>query len=191
MRNDFNNLNLRRDVAKFLTDRGVEFSTLRDGSFLIEGEDALQPSGAQPVRTGQLARAVAKKIFGDEGALLLLNMAEFREEHDQHRLFGAPPGYVGYEDGGMLTNFLQKVPQCVIFLDEVERVHPKIGQELDAAFTERLVHDNRGVVVSTLEQNVVLRFSNTVSLDTQLRRMTLQRSMKAMKPLKFRQPGAS
>jgi ATP-dependent Clp protease ATP-binding subunit ClpC len=190
MRNDFNQQVLRGSVAKFLSERGVDFTALPDGSFLIEGEDGLQAPGARPVRSTELARDLAKAVFGSEDNLALLNMFTFTERHDLHRLIGAPLGFIGSDEDGYLPGLLRKEPRRLIFLDEVDRAHEAVVDTLTNAVAEGQLRDNRNRIYS-LEQCAVVRFSCSVSPETQFRRMGLQRSIAIMKPLTFKQPGIS
>ena len=73
-----------------------------------------------------LAKSLAEFLFGSEDALIKLDMSEFMERHNVSRLVGAPPGYVGYEEGGQLTEAVRRRPYCVILLDEIEKAHPEV-----------------------------------------------------------------
>ena len=73
-----------------------------------------------------LAKSLAEFLFGSEDALIKIDMSEFMERHNVSRLVGAPPGYVGYEEGGQLTEAVRRRPYCVILLDEVEKAHPEV-----------------------------------------------------------------
>ena len=92
------------------------------GSFIFAG-----PSG---VGKTELAKALAEFLFGDEDALIQLDMSEFSEKHTVSRLFGSPPGYVGYEEGGQLTEKVRRKPFSVVLFDEVEKAHPDIFNSL-------------------------------------------------------------
>src|SRR5439155_25839466 len=85
------------------------------GSFLFLG-----PTG---VGKTELARALASTLFDDEANLIRLDMSEYMEKHTVARLIGAPPGYVGYEEGGQLTEAVRRRPYCVILFDEIEKAH--------------------------------------------------------------------
>ena len=86
------------------------------GSFIFVG-----PSG---VGKTYLAKCLAEFMFGDPDALFVLDMSEYMEKHNVSRLIGAPPGYVGYEEGGQLTERIRRRPYSVILLDEIEKAHP-------------------------------------------------------------------
>ena len=88
------------------------------GSFIFAG-----PSG---VGKTWLSKTLAEFLFGDEDALIQLDMSEFSEKHTVSRLFGSPPGYVGYEEGGQLTEKVRRKPFSVVLFDEVEKAHPDI-----------------------------------------------------------------
>ena len=88
------------------------------GSFLFLG-----PTG---VGKTELAKALAENLFGDERALIRFDMSEYMEKHTTSRLVGAPPGYVGYEEGGQLTDVVRRRPYSVILLDEIEKAHPDV-----------------------------------------------------------------
>ncbi len=92
------------------------------GSFIFAG-----PSG---VGKTELSKALAEFLFGDEDALISLDMSEFSEKHTVSRLFGSPPGYVGYEEGGQLTEKVRRKPFSVVLFDEVEKAHPDIFNSL-------------------------------------------------------------
>ena len=88
------------------------------GSFIFAG-----PTG---VGKTELAKALAEFLFGDEDALITLDMSEYSEKHTVSRMFGSPPGYVGYEEGGQLTEKVRRKPFSVVLFDEVEKAHPDI-----------------------------------------------------------------
>ena len=92
------------------------------GSFIFIG-----PSG---VGKTELAKALAWFMFDDEDALVRIDMSEYREQHTVSRLFGAPPGYVGYEEGGQLTEAVRRRPYRVILFDEIEKAHPEVWNAL-------------------------------------------------------------
>src|SRR5690606_9107786 len=74
----------------------------------------------------ELAKALAEALFGDEDAMVVLDMSEYMERHTVSRLVGAPPGYVGYEEGGQLTEAVRRRPYSVVLLDEIEKAHPEV-----------------------------------------------------------------
>jgi ATP-dependent Clp protease ATP-binding subunit ClpC len=119
------------------------------GSFIFIG-----PSG---VGKTELAKALAEFLFGDEEALVRLDMSEYREEHTVSRLFGAPPGYVGYEEGGQLTEAVRRRPYRVILMDEIEKAHPEIWNSLLQILDDGRMTDGQGRTVD---------FRNTVLIMT-------------------------
>ncbi len=106
------------------------------GSFLFLG-----PTG---VGKTELAKALAEFMFGDESALFALDMSEYQQEHSVARLIGAPPGYVGYESGGQLTDHVRRQPYTVILFDEVEKAHPRVLDVLLQVMEEGRLTDGRG-----------------------------------------------
>src|SRR5690606_13614932 len=86
--------------------------------------------GSSGVGKTEVAKALAEFMFDDEDALLRIDMSEYREQHTVSRLFGAPPGYVGYEEGGQLTEAVRRRPYRVILFDEIEKAHPEVWNAL-------------------------------------------------------------
>jgi ATP-dependent Clp protease ATP-binding subunit ClpC len=119
------------------------------GSFIFIG-----PSG---VGKTELAKALASFMFGDEEALVRLDMSEYREQHTASRLFGAPPGYVGYEEGGQLTEAVRRRPYRVILFDEIEKAHPEVWNSLLQILDDGRLTDGQGHLVD---------FRNTVLIMT-------------------------
>ncbi len=120
-----------------------------NGSFIFIG-----PSG---VGKTELAKVLAEFLFDDEDALLRIDMSEYREQHTVSRLFGAPPGYVGYEEGGQLTEAVRRRPYRVILFDEVEKAHPEVWNALLQILDDGRLTDGQGRVVD---------FRNTVLIMT-------------------------
>lgn len=119
------------------------------GSFIFAG-----PTG---VGKTELAKALAEFLFGDEDALIQIDMSEFSEKHTASRLFGAPPGYVGYDEGGQLTEKVRRRPFSVVLFDEVEKAHPVIFNSLLQILEEGHLTDSQGRKVD---------FKNTVIIMT-------------------------
>ena len=119
------------------------------GSFIFAG-----PTG---VGKTELAKALAEFLFGDEDALIQLDMSEFSEKHTVSRLFGSPPGYVGYEEGGQLTEKVRRKPFSVVLFDEVEKAHPDIFNSLLQILEDGRLTDSQGRSVD---------FKNTVIIMT-------------------------
>ncbi|MFZ9542273.1 MAG: ATP-dependent Clp protease ATP-binding subunit [Candidatus Nanopelagicaceae bacterium] len=119
------------------------------GSFIFAG-----PSG---VGKTELSRTLASFLFGDEDALIQLDMSEYSEKHTASRLFGAPPGYVGYDEGGQLTEKVRRRPFSVVLFDEIEKAHPDIFNSLLQVLEDGRLTDAQGRVVD---------FKNTVIIMT-------------------------
>ena len=109
------------------------------GSFLFLG-----PTG---VGKTELAKALAEFLFDDERAMIRIDMSEYSEKHSVARLVGAPPGYVGYEEGGQLTEAVRRRPYCVILLDEVEKAHPEVFDILLQVLDDGRLTDGQGRTV--------------------------------------------
>ncbi len=121
------------------------------GSFLFLG-----PTG---VGKTELAKALAEFLFGDEDALIRLDMSEFKEEHSVAKLIGAPPGYVGYEEGGKLTEAVRRRPYSVILLDEIEKAHPRVFDLFLQVLDDGRLTDSHGRTVS-FRNTVIIMTSN-------------------------------
>ena len=119
------------------------------GSFLFLG-----PTG---VGKTELCKALAEVLFDDENAMVRLDMSEFMERHTVSRLIGAPPGYVGYEEGGVLTEAVRRRPYCVVLLDEIEKAHRDVFNILLQVLDDGRLSDNQGHTVD---------FSNTIIVMT-------------------------
>lgn len=121
------------------------------GSFLFLG-----PSG---VGKSELAKALAEFMFGTEEAMLVLDMSEYQEEASVNRLIGAPPGYVGYEGGGQLTDFVRERPYTVVLFDEVEKAHSRVLDVLLQVMDEGRLTDSQGRL-TTFSETVIILTSN-------------------------------
>jgi len=104
----------------------------------------------------ELAKALAEFLFGDEGRLIRIDMSEFMLEHSVARLIGSPPGFVGFEEGGQLTERIREVPFSVVLLDEIEKAHPRILDLFLQVFSEGRLTDARGRLVSFRETLIVM-----------------------------------
>jgi len=120
----------------------------------------LGPSG---VGKTLLARALAEFMFGDESALVQIDMSEFMEKHNISRLVGAPPGYVGYEEGGQLTERIRRRPYAVLLLDEIEKAHPDVYNMLLQIMEEGRLTDSFGRHVDF--KNVILIMTSNIGAD--------------------------
>ncbi|MGO3657931.1 MAG: ATP-dependent Clp protease ATP-binding subunit, partial [Micrococcaceae bacterium] len=131
------------------TRAGLKDPNRPSGSFIFAG-----PTG---VGKTELAKALAEFLFGDEDSLITLDMSEFQEKHTVSRLFGAPPGYVGYEEGGQLTEKVRRKPFSVVLFDEVEKAHADLFNSLLQILEDGRLTDSQGRVVD---------FKNTVIIMT-------------------------
>jgi ATP-dependent Clp protease ATP-binding subunit ClpC len=125
------------------------------GSFLFLG-----PTG---VGKTELAKALAEFMFGDENAMVVLDMSEYQQDHTVNRLIGAPPGYVGYEGGGQLTEKVRQRPHTVVLFDEVEKAHPRVLDVLLQIMEEGRLTDAQGRTTNFAE-TVIIMTSNLGSV---------------------------
>lgn len=123
--------------------------------------------GPTGVGKTELAKALAEFLFGDEDACIRFDMSEFNHEHSDQRLVGAPPGYVGYEEGGQLTNAVKKRPFSVLLFDEIEKAHQKILDKFLQILEDGRLTDGKGDTVSFAE-TVIIFTSNIGAADVQL-----------------------
>ncbi len=131
------------------TRAGLKDPNRPGGSFIFAG-----PTG---VGKTELAKALAEFLFGDEDALITLDMSEYSEKHTVSRMFGAPPGYVGYEEGGQLTEKVRRKPFSVVLFDEIEKAHQDLFNSLLQILEEGRLTDSQGRVVD---------FKNTIIIMT-------------------------
>ena len=125
------------------------------GSFLFLG-----PTG---VGKTELARALADFLFDDERAMVRIDMSEYMEKHARRRLIGAPPGYVGYDEGGQLTEAVRRRPYAVVLLDEIEKAHPDVFNVLLQVLDDGRLTDGQGRTVDFT--NVVLIMTSNLPGD--------------------------
>ena len=121
------------------------------GSFLFLG-----PTG---VGKTELARSLAEAIFGDESAMIRFDMSEYMEKHTVSRMVGAPPGYIGYDEGGQLTDAIRRKPYAVILLDEIEKAHPDVFNILLQVLEDGRLTDSQGRTVD-FKNTVIIMTSN-------------------------------
>ncbi|MFH5186666.1 ATP-dependent protease ATP-binding subunit ClpC [Paenibacillus sp. TAB 01] len=126
------------------------------GSFIF-----LEPTG---VGKTELARALAESLFGDENAVIRIDMSEYMEKHSTSRLVGAPPGYVGYEEGGQLTEKVRRKPYSVVLLDEIEKAHPEVFNILLQVLEDGRLTDSKGRTVDF--RNTLIIMTSNVGADT-------------------------
>ena len=128
---------------------GIKDPTKPIGSFLFLG-----PTG---VGNTELAKALAEALFDDESNMVRIDMSEYMEKHSVSRLIGAPPGYVGYDEGGQLTEAVRRKPYCVVLFDEVEKAHPDVFNVLLQVLDDGRITDSQGRTVD---------FKNTILIMT-------------------------
>ena len=121
------------------------------GSFLFLG-----PTG---VGKTELSRALAEAMFSDENAMIRLDMSEYMEPHSVAKLIGSPPGYVGYDDGGQLTERVRRRPYCVLLLDEIEKAHPDVFNILLQVLEDGRLTDSKGRTVD-FRNTIIIMTSN-------------------------------
>jgi len=129
------------------------------GSFIFLG-----PTG---VGKTELARALAEFLFDDESNMVRLDMSEYMERHTVSRLIGAPPGYVGFDQGGLLTDAITKQPHCVLLLDEIEKAHPEVFNLLLQVMDHGTLTDNNGRKADF--RNVILIMTTNAGADVMSR----------------------
>jgi ATP-dependent Clp protease ATP-binding subunit ClpC len=139
------------NIAKAVIRGRAGFQGERPSSFLFVG-----PTG---VGKTQIVKELAKHVFGDEKALIPIDMSEYMEPQSVSRLIGAPPGYIGYEEGGQLTERIRRHPNSIILLDEFEKAHPNVSKLLLQALEEGRLTDGQGRQVS-LKNSIVVMTSN-------------------------------
>ncbi|SIT09514.1 ATP-dependent Clp protease ATP-binding subunit [Paracoccus saliphilus] len=127
---------------------------LREGARPIASFLFLGPTG---VGKTELAKALASSVFGDEDAIIRIDMSEYMEKHTVARLIGAPPGYVGYDEGGQLTERVRRKPYSVVLLDEIEKAHGDVANVLLQVFDDGRLTDGKGRVID---------FTNTIIIAT-------------------------
>jgi ATP-dependent Clp protease ATP-binding subunit ClpC len=127
--------------------------------------------GASGVGKTEMGKALAEFLFDDEDAIVRIDMSEYREQHTVSRLFGAPPGYVGYEEGGQLTEAVRRRPYRVILFDEIEKAHPEVWNALLQILDDGRLTDGQGRVVDF--RNTVLIMTSNLGTEFVTRAGTL------------------
>ena len=130
---------------------GIKDPTKPIGSFLFLG-----PTG---VGKTELAKALAASLFDDEGNMVRLDMSEYMEKYSVSRLIGAPPGYVGYDEGGQLTEAVRRKPYSVVLFDEVEKAHPDVFNVLLQVLDDGRITDSQGRTVD-FKNTIIIMTSN-------------------------------
>jgi ATP-dependent Clp protease ATP-binding subunit ClpC len=138
------------------TRAGLKDPKRPSGSFIFLG-----PSGVGKTET---AKTLAEFLFGDEGALIQLDMSEYMEKHTVSRLVGSPPGYVGYEEGGQLTEAVRRKPFSVVLFDEIEKAHPDVFNALLQILEDGRLTDSQGRTVD-FKNTVIIMTSNLGTAD--------------------------
>jgi ATP-dependent Clp protease ATP-binding subunit ClpB len=115
--------------------------------------------GTTGVGKTELAKALAEYLFDDETLMTRIDMSEYQEKHTVSRLVGAPPGYVGYEEGGQLTEAVRRKPYCVVLLDEIEKAHPDVWNIMLQVLDDGRLTDNKGRVVN-FKNTIIIMTSN-------------------------------
>ena len=138
------------------TRAGLKDPKRPSGSFIFLG-----PTG---VGKTELAKALAELLFGDESSLIQLDMSEYMEKHTVSRLVGSPPGYVGYEEGGQLTEAVRRKPFAVVLFDEIEKAHPDVFNTLLQILEDGRLTDAQGRTVD-FKNTVLIMTSNLGTAD--------------------------
>ena len=149
---------LARSIRR--TRAGLKDPNRPGGSFIFAGPTVVGKT--------ELAKALAEFLFGDQDALITLDMSEYQEKHTVSRLFGAPPGYVGYEEGGQLTEKVRRKPFSVVLFDEVEKAHADLFNSLLQILEDGRLTDSQGRVVD-FKNTVIIMTTNLGSRDVNRR----------------------
>jgi ATP-dependent Clp protease ATP-binding subunit ClpB len=146
------------------------------GSFLFLGTTGVGKT--------ELAKALAEYLFDDENAITRIDMSEYQERHSVSRLVGAPPGYVGYDEGGQLTEAVRRKPYSVVLLDEIEKAHPDTFNILLQVLDEGRLTDNKGRVAD-FKNSIIIMTSNIGSDVIQQQIESLGHNAKALEKAKI------
>ena len=142
---------------------GLQESSRPIGSFIFLGTTGVGKT--------ELAKALAEQLFDDEGAVVRIDMSEYQERHAVSRLIGAPPGYVGYDEGGQLTEAVRRRPYSVVLLDEFEKAHPEVFNVLLQVLDDGRLTDNQGHTVDFT--NTLIIMTSNLGSDLIKRRMEM------------------
>ncbi len=148
--------------------------------------------GTTGVGKTELARALAEFLFDDEKAIVRIDMSEYMEKFSVSRLIGAPPGYVGYEEGGQLTEAVRRRPYCVVLLDEIEKAHPDVFNILLQVLDEGRLTDSQGRTVN-FKNTIIIMTSNLGShlIQEKLHTIDEKNRTEVMNELRVKLDGAS
>ena len=160
-------LNLEEELHKRVIGQEEAISAISDAVRRSRAglQDARKPIGSfiflgsTGVGKTELAKALADYLFNDENAMVRIDMSEYQEKHSVSRMVGAPPGYVGYEEGGQLTEAVRRRPYSVILLDEIEKAHPDVFNILLQVLDDGRLTDNKGRVVN-FKNCIIIMTSN-------------------------------
>ena len=119
--------------------------------------------GTTGVGKTELAKALAEYLFNDENAMVRIDMSEYQERHSVSRLVGAPPGYVGYDEGGQLTEKVRRKPYSVVLFDEMEKAHPDVFNILLQVLDDGRLTDNKGRTAD-FRNTIIIMTSNIGSM---------------------------
>jgi ATP-dependent Clp protease ATP-binding subunit ClpB len=154
------------------------------GSFLFLG-----PTG---VGKTELCKALAQFLFDTEDAMVRIDMSEYMEQHSVARLIGAPPGYVGYEEGGRLTEAVRRRPYCVILFDEMEKAHPDVSNVLLQVLDDGRLTDGQGrkvdfsntiiVLTSNIGSQAILEMTESGAIDAEIEAHVRELLKKSIRP---------
>ncbi len=158
-------LALPKDLAKRVAGQPIAIRVISNAILRSRAglQDLTQPIGSfmflgtTGVGKTELSKAIAELLFGDENNLIRIDMSEYQEKHSVSRLIGAPPGYVGYDEGGQLTEAVRKQPYSVVLLDEIEKAHPDVSNILLQVLDDGRLTDSKGRLVD---------FKNTIIIMT-------------------------
>jgi ATP-dependent Clp protease ATP-binding subunit ClpB len=160
-------LNLEEELHKRVVGQGDAIEALSDAVRRSRAglQDMKRPIGSfiflgtTGVGKTELAKALAEFLFNDEHALTRIDMSEFQERHSVSRLIGAPPGYVGYDEGGQLTEAVRRRPYSVVLLDEIEKAHPDVFNILLQVLDDGRLTDNKGRMAN-FKNTIIIMTSN-------------------------------
>jgi ATP-dependent Clp protease ATP-binding subunit ClpB len=163
-------LNLEQELHKRIVGQDEAITAVADAVRRSRAglQDAKRPVGSflflgtTGVGKTELAKALAEYLFNDENLLTRIDMSEYQERHTVSRLVGAPPGYIGYEEGGQLTEAIRRKPYSVVLLDEIEKAHPDVFNVLLQVLDDGRLTDNKGRVVN-FKNTIIIMTSNVGS----------------------------